>query len=80
MKDAITDKQRRSAERELTSIVCAGCDGPKNRGSAFCRKCYRVLLTQGFPLLAPLFFAEKYMDGLTFLLSHKGQRLRTATD
>lgn len=74
----ITNKQRRSAERELTSVVCAGCDGPKHRGGAFCRKCYMVLLENGFSILAPLFFAEKYVEELTFLLSRKGQKLRQA--
>lgn len=75
---SITAKQRRNAGRELTSTTCAGCDGPKNRGSAFCSKCYHILLENGFSILAPTFFAEKYTEELTFLLSPKGQRLRKA--
>ena len=74
----ITPKQRRNAQREHTSIVCAGCDGPKPRGAAFCRRCDRVLVDKGFSLSGPLFFEENYMDRLTFLLSGKGQRLRQA--
>jgi ribosomal protein L40E len=72
----ITQKQRRNAERELTSIVCAGCDGPKPRGATYCQKCQAILLNNDFPLLGPIFFAEKYMECLTFLLSPRGQRLR----
>lgn len=74
----ITDKQRRNAERERTSIVCAGCDGPKPRGADFCRACTRVLTDKGFSLPGPLFFAENYTERLTFLLSRKGRQLRTA--
>lgn len=75
----ITAKQRRNAERELTSVVCAGCDGPKHPGSPYCRSCYRLLMEQrNFPLLGPIFFAEKYTEGLSFLLSPRGQRLRAA--
>lgn len=72
----INERQRRNAQRELTSIVCAGCDGPKQRGMPFCRTCQNLLLEKGFPLLGPVFFPEKYHESLTFLLSRSGQQLR----
>jgi hypothetical protein len=73
----ITAKQRRNAERELTSIVCAGCDGPKPRGVPFCRKCGTVLGQRGLTSsLGPVFFAENYTRALTVLLRPSGQRAR----
>ena len=73
----ITLKQRRNAERELTSAVCAGCDGPKRRGAPFCRHCSNVLADNGLAhCLGPVYFAEQYTEGLTLLLSRKGQQLR----
>ena len=75
----ITTKQRRNAERELTSIVCAGCDGPKPRGASFCRKCGTVLGQRGLTSsLGPVFFAENYTRALTVLLRPGGQRARQA--
>jgi len=74
----INERQRRNAERELTSIVCAGCDGLKQRGSPFCIVCQALLLEKGYPLLGPVFLPEKYHESLTFLLSRNGQRLRLA--
>lgn len=76
MNTVINERQRRNANRELTSIVCAGCDGLKNRGAPFCHTCQNLLLEKGFPLLGPVFFLEKYHESLTFLLSRNGQRLR----
>jgi hypothetical protein len=78
MNTVINERQRRNAERELTSIVCAGCDELKRRGAPFCRTCQDLLLENGFPLLGPVFFPEKYHESLTFLLSRNGQRLRQA--
>lgn len=78
MNTVINERQRRNAERELTSIVCAGCDGPKGRGAPFCPVCQNLLLEKRFPLLGPVFFAEKYHRALAFLLSRIGQRLRQA--
>lgn len=78
MNIVINERQRRNAMRELTSIVCAGCDGSKNRGAAFCRICQNILLENGFPILGSVFFPERYNELLTFLLSRKGQRLRQA--
>ena len=73
----ITADQRRNAARELTSVTCAGCDGPKRRGAAFCRPCSTVLAEHGLTsLLGPVYFAEKYMEALKVLLSRKGQRMR----
>lgn len=73
----INPKQRRNAERELTSIVCAGCDGPKRCGAPFCRPCGQVLFDHGLtPSLGPIFFAENYTEALTVLLSRKGQQQR----
>lgn len=77
----ITNKQRRNAERELTSIVCAGCDGPKPRGASFCRKCGVVLLRKNLtPSLGPVFFAENYTQALTILLRPSGQKARQLTE
>jgi predicted amidophosphoribosyltransferase len=75
----VTTKQRSNAEREITSVVCAGCDGPKNRGAMFCRKCGRVLLEEGFP--EPACYAnvaEAYTERIEFLLSRKGRKARLA--
>jgi hypothetical protein len=81
----ITTKQRRNAERELTSTTCAGCDEVKERGVPFCRKCTDLLVERGsmrgiFVLLTANLkhTAEYYTERLEFLLSRKGQRLRMA--
>ena len=75
----ITTKQRRNAERELTSVACAGCDGPKPRGAPFCRKCGTVLFLHSLtPSLGPVFFAENYTRALKVLLSPRGQKERQA--
>lgn len=72
----ITTKQRRNAERELTSIVCAGCDGLKPRGAPFCRYCSGVLAEKGLThSLGPVFFAENYTRALTVLLRPRNQRV-----
>lgn len=79
----ITTKQRRNAERELTSKTCAGCGGEKERGLPFCRICTDLLVKRGgktgdFTLLVANLksTAEDYVRRLDFLLSPKGQRLR----
>jgi hypothetical protein len=81
----LTGKQRRNAERELTSVTCAGCDGLKQRGRPFCRRCTDLLVEQGsqtgtFALLTANLkhTAQDYTARLTFLLSRKGQQLRRA--
>lgn len=82
---AITGKQRRNAERELTSVVCAGCDGPKERGYPFCPQCTTLMISEGWKggnqtvlLLSSNLnqTAEVYTERLAWLLSPKGQRLR----
>lgn len=79
----ITQKQRRNAERELTSTTCAGCDGPKERGHPFCRVCTDLVVEQGGKTASLALLtanlrhtAAGYVARLEFLLSRAGQRLR----
>jgi len=72
----ITAKQRRNVEREIGSICCAGCDGIKRRGFAFCITCINILHENGFLKFVPGDVVNSYMEALTFILSRTGQRLR----
>lgn len=73
----ISEEQRRNAERELTSIVCAGCDGGKQRGYPFCPKCTELLVAQGGKTGKT---AQDYTESLEFLLSREGQQLRRSLE
>lgn len=72
----ITSKHKRNAEREIGSICCAGCDGVKKRGFAFCMQCFKLLSKNGLMKFKPGNLVSSYMEALTFLLSNKGQKLR----
>jgi predicted amidophosphoribosyltransferase len=77
MASAISVKQRNNAEREFTSKTCAGCDGPKPRGTSFCEKCINLAVEHvKFGSSNNNNFAEAYTKQLQFLLSRKGQQLR----
>lgn len=79
----ISAQQRRNAQRETNSLACAGCDGPKQRGFPFCRKCTSVVVAEGCNtgnltlIVANLRqTARDYAERLAFLLSRRGQQLR----